>query len=110
MTNIIHFNLKTFSNLKSIVIAIITFASGLIKLISKIRSKSQATISPDETRPQVSEIMSKLSKMQEMVRVHGIREEYKIDLSESDPTLVNVNLNLEKISKIQQSIHDRMKL
>ena len=42
-------------------------------------------------------IVSKLAKMQEMIRVPtSRREEYKFDMSESNPTLVNIQLDLDK--------------
>ena len=49
--------------------------------------------------------------MQEMIRVPtSRREEYKFDMSESNPTLVNIQLDIEHSKPRLPFIHNKLKL
>ena len=95
----------------NIIFSIIWIIDFLIIMKNKFknwRRKQKVADHQDQTKPELSVITSKLAKMQEMIRIPSKnKEEYKIDLSESDPTLVNIRLDIERPKRFSQFLSKR---
>ena len=84
------------STLISTIISIIDLIVNIKKIIQKWYRTKKVANENDNTKAEITQNDSYISKMQTMVtRMQHTREEYKIDWSESDPTLVNIQLDIE---------------
>ena len=84
------------STLISMIISIIDLILNIRKLIQKWYKPSKVSNDQENTKVEITQNNSYISKMQSISnRMHQTREEYKIDLSESDPTTINIQLDIE---------------